>query len=142
MEILRDLSIFWAMFHVIFVFIMLFRSRYAKKKTLLLAGSGMGLLMVANGVAMIWFGIDVLGKIFLFTCSVPSFILFYVMSADKRFRFLLTFCLADTSCLWIMAVTNLLDFYLGGGQYVIMFISRLVAYPIMEYCGYRFFLKP
>ena len=32
MEILRDLSIFWAMFHVIFVFIMLFRSRYAKKK--------------------------------------------------------------------------------------------------------------
>ena len=142
MEILRDLSIFWAMFHVIFVFIMLFRSRYAKKKTLLLAGSGMGLLMVANGVALIWFGIDVLGKIFLFTCSVPSFILFYVMSADKRFRFLLTFCLADTSCLWIMAVTNLLDFYLGGGQYVIMFISRLVAYPIMEYCVYRFLRKP
>ena len=48
MEILRDLSIFWAMFHVIFVFIMLFRSRYAKKKTLLLAGSGMGLLMALH----------------------------------------------------------------------------------------------
>lgn len=43
--ILRDLSAFWSMFHVIFLFIMLFRSRYTKRKTLLLAGTCMGLLM-------------------------------------------------------------------------------------------------
>lgn len=142
MIILRDLSIFWAMFHVIFLFIMLFRSRYTKKKTLLAVGIGMGILMALNGAALVVFGIDKLSKVFLFTCSIPSFLFFYIMSADKRFKFLLTFCLADTTCLWIMAVTNLLDYYLGGGQYIVMFVSRLLAYPLVEFCVWRFLRRP
>ncbi len=142
MAIFQDLSIFWAMLHVIFLFVMLFRSRYTKKKTILLAGVGMGVLMLLNGVGLVLFGIDTLSKLFLFTCSIPSFIFLYVMSADKRFRFLLTFCLADTTCLWIMAVTNLLDYYFGGGQYVLMFVSRLAAFPLIEYGIYRYFRKP
>lgn len=142
MEILRDLSVSWAMFHVIFLFIMLFRSRYTKKKTILLALTGMGLLMGLNMAGLILFGFDTMGKAFLFTCSIPSFVFFYILSADKKFRFLLTFCLADTTCLWIMAVTNLLDYYLGGGQYVLMFVSRLIAFPLIEYCVYRFLRKP
>ncbi len=142
MEILRDLSIFWAMFHVIFLFIMLFRSRYTRKRTILAAGIGMGALMFLNAVLLLAAGIDFVSKVFLFTCSIPSFIFFYVMSADKKFRFVLTFCLADTTCLWIMAVTNLLDYYLGGGQYIVLFVSRLIAYPLVEYCVYRFLRKP
>ena len=142
MTILRDLSIFWVMFHVIFLFLILFRSRFARKKTILAAGIGMGILMSLNGAILIVYGIDVISKLFLFTCSIPSFIFFYVMSTDKRFRFLLTFCLADTTCLWIMAVTNLLDHYLGGGQYVLMFVSRLAAYPLIEYLAWRYLRKP
>lgn len=142
MTLLRDLSIFWAMIHVVFLFIMLFRSRLARKRTILITGIGMGILMLLNGIGLILFGMDVLAKVFLFTCSIPSFLLFYVMSADKRFRFLLTFCLADTTCLWVMAVTNLLDFYLGGGKYLLMFVSRLIAFPLIEYCAWRFLRKP
>lgn len=142
MTLLRDLSIFWAMLHVLFLFIMLFRSRLTRKITLLIAGTGMGLLMFLNGAGLILYGMDALAKAFLFTCSIPSFLLFYVMSADKRFRFLLTFCLADTICLWIMAVTNLLDHYLGGGKYILLFISRLIAFPLIEYCVWRFLRKP
>ncbi len=140
--ILRDLSAFWSMFHVIFLFIMLFRSRYTKRKTLLLAGTCMGLLMFLNGVGVVVLGFEVMGKIFLFTCSIPSFLFFYLLSADKRFRFLLTFCLADTSSLWIIGVTLLLDAYLGGGTYIVMFVSRLIAFPLMEYLAYRFLRKP
>lgn len=121
------------MFHVIFLFLILFRSRFAGKKTIAAAAVGMGILMAANGVGFIVFGIDALSKVFLFTCSIPSFIFFYVMSADKRFRFLFSFCLADTTCLWVMAVTTLLDSYLGGGKYVLLFISRLIAFPLLEY---------
>lgn len=142
MTILRDISIYWAMFHVIILFLMLFRSRFTRKKTIVAAGIGMGLLMVANGAGLIVFGIEALSKAFLFTCSIPSFIFFYVMSADKRFRFLLSFCLADTTCLWLMAVTNLLDFYLGGGKYVLMLISRLIAFPLLEYLAWRYLRKP
>lgn len=60
----------------------------------------MGALMGANVALLAVLGFDTLSKLFLFTCSIPSFVFFYVMSADKRFRFLLTFCLADTTCLW------------------------------------------
>ena len=142
MTILRDISIFWAMFHVLILFLMLFRSRFTRKKTMVAAGIGMGLLMVANGAGLIVFGIEALSKVFLFTCSIPSFLFFYVMSADKRFRFLLSFCLADTTCLWLMAVTSLLDFYLGGGKYVLMLVSRLIAFPLLEYLAWRYLRKP
>ena len=142
MTILRDISIYWAMFHVIFLFLALFRSRFTKKKTIVTAVIGMGVLMAANGATLIVYGFDALSKAFLFTCSIPSFIFFYVMSADKRFKFLLSFCLADTSCLWVMAVTNLLDFYLGGGKYVLMFVSRLIAFPLLEYLAWRYLRKP
>lgn len=142
MKILQDLSVFWAMFHVIFLFVMLFRSRYKKKTTILLSVVGMGVLMILNAVGLVVFGMDALGKAFLFTCSIPSFLFFYFLSADKRFRFLFTFCMADTACIWIMAVTNLLDHYVGGGQYVLLFVSRLIAFPFMEYMIYRYFRKP
>ena len=140
--VLRDLSVLWAMFHVIFLFVMLFRSRYNRRKTVVLAGVGMGILMMSNMVLGWVFGLDVLGKVFFFTCSVPSFVFFYLISADKRFRFLFTFCLADTTALWVMAATNLLDHYFGDGTYVLMFFSRLAAFPLIEYLAYRFLRKP
>ena len=142
MVLLRDLSIFWAMFHVYFLFIMLFRSRFAPRKTVMAAGIGMGILMGMNVAVLVIYGMEVLAKAFLFTCSIPSFVFFYVMSVDKKFRFLLTFCLADTICLWIMAVTNLLDYYFGGEQYILLLISRLIAYPLVEYLIWRYLRKP
>lgn len=142
MTMLRDISIFWMMFHVIILFLMLFRSRFTRKKTIVAAAVGMGVLMVANGAGLLVFGIEALSKVFLFTCSIPSFIFFYVMSADKRFRFLLSFCLADTTCMWVMAVTNLLDFYFAGGKCVLMFVSRLIAFPLLEYLAWKYLRKP
>ena len=140
--LMRDLSAFWSMFHVIFLFVILFRSRYPKKKTVLLAAVGMGLLMLLNGVGLVVLGLEAMGKLFFFTCSIPSFVFFYVLSADKGFRYILTFCLADTFCLWIMGVTLLLDSCLGGGRNVLLFVSRLLLLPLAEYFAYRFLRKP
>lgn len=83
MMILRDVSIYWAMFHVIILFLMLFRSRYTRKKTIVATGIGLGLLMAANVAVIIVSGFEVMSKAFLFTCSIPSFIFFYVMSAEE-----------------------------------------------------------
>lgn len=140
--LLRDLSAFWSMFHVIFLFVILFRSRYPEKKTVVLAATGMGLLMFLNAVGLVVLGLEAMGKLFLFTCSLPSFLYFYVLSADKGFRYVLTFCLADTFCLWLMGVTILLDSCLGGGQNILLFVSRLLAFPLVEYLAYRFLRKP
>ncbi len=140
--VLRDISLYWCMFHVAFIFIMLFYSRYDRKKTLMLASAGIGVLMVLNGIGLAVLGRDLMGKLFLFTCSLPSFFYFWLLSADRKGKFMLTFCLADTMCLWILAVTNLLDTFLGGGQYVVMLVSRLILYPLLEYLVYRYFRKP
>ncbi len=141
-QTLRDLSAFWVMFHVFCLFIMLFRSRYTKKKTLLLTGIGIGVLILLNAAGLLILGYEVMGRLFFITCSIPSFVFFYVMSADKKTRFLFTFCLADTSCLWIIGVTLLLDAYPGGGNGWVMLLSRLIALPLLEYCVYRYLRKP
>jgi len=83
-----------------------------------------------------------MGKLLLLTCSLPSLIFFWVLSRDRNGKFLLTFCLADTCCAWVMAATNLMDTFLGGRQYVLMFVSRLILFPLMEYVVYRYFRKP
>lgn len=36
MTILRDLSIIWSLFHILILFLMLYRSRYSRKKTYIL----------------------------------------------------------------------------------------------------------
>ena len=142
MVILRDLSIYWSMLHILLVFILLFRPRYSRKKTILATGSCMGVLMVLNGAGLAVFGFEVLAQVFMLTCTVPSFILFYVLSADRNFKFLFSFCMAYTSCLWLMAVTNLLDYFLGDGNYTLMFVSRLIAFPLLEYLIWRYLRKP
>ncbi len=140
--LLRDLSLYWSMFHVALVFVMLFRSRFSEKKTLILAGAGIGILMLLNCIGLTVLGGNTMGRLFLLTCSLPSLIYFWLLSEDRKGKFLLTFCLADTSCLWVLAVTNLLDTFLGGGQYVLMLISRLILFPLLEYLVYRYFRKP
>ncbi len=140
--LLRDLSIYWCLFHVALIFVMLFRSRYSRKKSLILVGAGIGVLMLLNGIGLAVLGRNMMGKLFLLTCSLPSLIYFWLLSKDRNGKFLLTFCLADTSCVWVMAVTNLLDTFLGGGQYVLMFVSRLIMFPLLEYLVYRYFRKP
>ncbi len=140
--LLRDLSIYWCLFHVALIFVMLFRSRYNRKKALILAGAGIGVLMILNGIGLAVLGRNTMGKLFLLTCSLPSLIYFWLLSKDRNGKFLLTFCLADTSCVWVMVLTNILDTFLGGGQYVLMFISRLILFPLLEYLVFRYFRKP
>ncbi len=140
--LLRDISIYWCLFHLTLVFVMLFQSRYDKKKTLALVAVGIGTLMFLNGIGLSVLGHELMGKLFLFTCSLPSFFYFWLLSKDRKGKFLLTFCLVDTTCLWVMAATNLLDTYLGGGRYILMLISRLILLPLLEYLVYRYFRKP
>ncbi len=140
--LLRNLSFYWGLFHVTLIFVMLFRSRFNRKKSLILVGTGIGALMLLNCIGMAVLGRDVMGKLILLTCSLPSLIYFWLLSKDRNGKFLLTFCLADTSCLWLLVVTNLMDTFLGGGKNVLMFISRLVLFPLLEYFVYRYFRKP
>lgn len=142
MTIFRDLSVLWSLFHILILFIMLYRSRYGRRKTIFLTVITMGPIIILNIAGLILYGAEAMGQAFILTCTLPSLIVFWIISIDKKGRFFFTFCFADTIALWIIVVTNLLDFYFGGGQYVLMFIGRLLLFPLVEWWAIRYLRKP
>lgn len=142
MTILRDLSILWSLFHILILFIVLYRSRYPRKKTYILTGIFMTPVVALNVAGLVLYGAEFMGKAFLLTCTLPSFVFFRFMSEDKKGKFFFTFGLADTASYWVIVVTNLADFYFGGEKYILMFIGRLVLFPLAEWAAVRFLRKP
>ena len=142
MTVFRDISVLWSLFHILILFMMLYRSRYGKRKTFFLTGIAMGPLILLNMAGLFLYGAEVMGKVFILTCTLPSLLFFWFISKDKKGRFFFTFCLADTIALWIIIVTNVLDFYFGGEQYILMFIGRLVLFPLVDWWAVRHLREP
>lgn len=142
MTILRDLSVLWSLFHILILFMLLYRSRYPKRRTVILTVVFMGSLILLNITGLVRYGTELMGQVFLLTCTLPSLFFFWFMSQDKKGQFFFTFCLADTVSYWIIALTNIMDFYLGGQRYILMFAGRLVLFPIVEWVAYRYLRKP
>ena len=142
MTILRDLSVLWSLFHILVLFMLLYRSRYTKRRTVILTVVFMGSLVLLNITGLVRYGTELMGQIFLLTCTLPSLFFFWFMSQDKKGQFFFTFCLADTVSYWIIAITNIMDFYLGGQRYILMFAGRLVLFPLVEWVAYRYLRKP
>lgn len=142
MTILRDLSVLWSLFHILVLFMLLYRSRYPKRRTVILTVVFMGSLALLNVAGLVRYGTEYMGRVFLLTCTLPSLLFFWFMSQDKRGRFFFTFCVADTVSYWIIALTNIMDFYLGGQGYILMFVGRLVLFPLVEWVAYRYLRKP
>lgn len=142
MTIFRDLSMLWSLFHILILFMLLYRSRYSRRKTFLLTGAVMGPLAILTVAGLARYGSEVMGKVFILTLTLPSLFFFWFMSKDKKGKFFFTFCLADTVALWIIIVTNIADFYLGGQQYILMLIGRLVLFPLAEWAAYRYLRRP
>ena len=132
MTLLRNISVIWSYIHVLILFVLLFESRYSRKKTLLLTAAFMGPLCVANVLAYILLGPERAAQIVMLTCSVPSAIFFYVIAKNRDGRFFFTFCLADTVTYELIVITMLIDYYLAGNQYVFMLLSRLLVFPAIE----------
>ncbi len=142
MIIFRDLSMLWSLSHILILFMSLYRSRYSKRKTIFLTVAVMGPLILLNMAGLVAYGAEFMGKVFILTCTLPSFAFFWFVSLDKKGRFLFTFCLADTVALWIIALTNVVDFYFGGQQYILMFIGRIILFPLVEWVSFRYLRKP
>ncbi|MDO5111608.1 MAG: GHKL domain-containing protein [Clostridia bacterium] len=141
MTVVRDITLFWCMFHVLILFMLLYDSRFPRKKTLILTGVCMGALILFNTAVIFLLGADVIVKVFLFTCTLPSLLFFLFMAKCRDGRFFFTFCLADTVTLEIILLTSLLDYVLNGG-YVILSIGRFVAFPLLELLVYKKMRRP
>lgn len=139
MTILKDFSIIWSLVHTLVMFLLLFESRYSKKKTLILSACTMIPLIILSLVLFIVKGAEFYLKIMILVLSLPSFVFFWFLAKHRDGRFVFTFCMIDTIVLEIIYVTNIIDHYIPG--YWFMFIVRLVAYPLIELFIYKKFKR-
>ncbi len=140
--ILRDLSIIWILLHCCIMFMLLYESRFSKRTTNIATFIFMIPLTVVNLSNVILFGIEYAGQLIFFCCVLPSLLFFCIMAKNRDSRFLFTFCVVDTIILEILFATNLLDNALGLGNYTVMFISRLIIIPIIEFIIVKYIRQP
>lgn len=140
--ILRDLSLIWILIHCCLMFMLLYESRYSQKITNIITGIFMIPLITVNMASVMYFGIERAGDLIVLTCVLPSLIFFFIMAKNRDTRFLFTFCIIDTIILEVLIATNLLDTLLGLGNYIVMFVSRLVIIPVLEFLLVKYLRKP
>lgn len=141
MTVLRDISFLWSMVHVMVLFLLLFQPKYSKKVTLIATSLGFAAVVAANALLLTLLGSDALMDLALFTCTLPTLILFFFLSEYRDGRFFFTFCLSDTCSFWLLQLTNLLD-RLCGDTYVVLFLSRILGFLALEALIWLHLRKP
>lgn len=129
------------MLHLVVLFLMLFEPRFTWKTTFIASFTGSIALLAVNTLLMIKFGSSIILKAAFFSCTIPSLLLFFVLSKYRDGRFFFLFCLTDTMCFWILQLTNLLD-RVAGGTFIVMLISRLVIFPAAGLFTWRYLRRP
>lgn len=141
MTILRDISMLWSMLHVIILFLILFEPRFSWRTTLTAAFAGGGTLLVVNILLMYKYGNGIMMSVAFFTCTLPTLLLFFILSKYRDGRFFFLFCLSDTLSFWMMQVTNFMD-RLAGETYLILLLSRLLLFPLAELLFWQYLRRP
>ena len=136
MTFLKDFSVLWSLLHTLLLFLLLFESRYPRKKTLILSLVTMLPLILVNTVIFVMIGAERYMTVLLLTCSLPSLIFFWFLAKYRDGRFFFTFCMVDSIILEIIYITNILDFYLGN-TYIFLFAVRIICIPLLELLVYK-----
>lgn len=125
------------MVHTLVMFILLFESRYPKKKTMIITLATMIPLIAANTVLAFILPADKMGTAMLLTLSLPSLIVFWILAKNRDGRFFFAFCLVDTVALEIIYITQILNYYITPKNDIFMFAVRLVIFPLLEVFIYK-----
>lgn len=130
-----------SMFVVIVIFLILFEPRYSLKRYLCSLIPFMAVWFGFNLYVLFSCGVDTQGKYTLFTATLPSLLYFWVVAKHRDGRFFFTFCLVDTTLIWVMLVTGLID-YAVGSEGLVNFVLRIVSFPALIFVAWRFARKP
>lgn len=136
MTMIRDVSTMYTSLFSLVLFMILFESRYPRRKTIALTIALMGPLMIGNFVLLAILGPVVMSTLLLLTSSLPSLVFFWLLSKYQDGRFLFTFCFTDTIILEIIHMTAIADFFLGN-SYIFMATSRFLLCPIVAFAFWK-----
>ena len=132
-EILRISSAAYSLVHILLIFMFFYKPRYTVKKTIMVTVGTMGPLLLVNLLMLMFMEQVAYGKIMLFTMVVPSFWFFFLLAKHRDFRFVFTFCLADTVSAEIIILSLIFNEYFTPNTNIVMFAIRILGFPIIEY---------
>ena len=141
-EILRLTSAAWSLLHILLLFLFFYQPRYSKKKVAIISCATMIPLIVLNAVLLGVLGQNTYGKMILFLLVLPSFVFFFVLAKHRDFRFIFTFCLVDTISAEIVLLSMILNQYFTPDTNIVMFATRILAFPAIEYYAVKKLRKP
>ena len=142
MEFLKSFSFIWSMTFILVAFLMLYDLRFDRKKNILITCAAMIPLILLTAVLFAMYGADVMSRLIFLTLSVPSFLFFFFMAKKRDGKFFFTFCFLDTVGFELIALTMLLDQWIGNGSGVVLFVARLILFPLLTVLALRYFRKP
>ena len=142
MTLLRDISVVWATLNILTSFLIFFDYRLTVKKTALL----MVCFMIPVSAFQVWYLLRVgpakMAQDIFWTMAIPCVAFFLPLAKYRDGRFFYSFFLACDINAAITVITYLLDFFLPGNRYLVMLVSRLIAFPLVEWAAYRWLRKP
>ncbi len=139
--LLEQISVVYCLFHSLIIFLFIYEHRYAKRTFVIAFSLMLTAYVSVSTFIMLRYDINTTGKLLLLTCTIPSFIFYYVFSTFRGARFVFLFCFTDTISAWVIVTSNLIDFALGDSGFVLFFL-RLLAFPLMEYALWRWGRRP
>ena len=142
MEFLRFFSILYSLSFILVIFLMLYDLRFDRKKNNLISSLVMSPLIVLTAVLFFVLGNEKMSKLIYVILSIPSLIFFLLMAKKPDSRFFFTFCFADTICFELIALTMILDYWLGGDKAIFLFVSRLILFPLLAVVVWKYIRKP
>ena len=138
---LKNISIVWSILHIIILFSFLYYPKISRVKATLITFFFMIPLFLANVALLAAFNSLQSIKLMLLLVSVSSLIFFSFLSRYRGARFIFTFCMADTAVLIVLILTAMIDVYIFRDSGYFRLITRLIAFPLMEYIAYRYLQK-
>lgn len=128
----RNFSVIWTMLHIFILSSFLFESRYSVKKTGILCSLFLVPLAIINFILYSLIGPVYYTRVAMIFCTLPSLIFFYFLSKYRDGRFFFAFFFTNVTGYMLVIITSLLSIYLGKDLYIVVFVIRLIAFPLLE----------
>ena len=141
MIIFRDISFLFSLAIKMVMVYMLIEHRYPRKKSNLLAAAMFAPIVLINLTLFIRLDAQQYTTLLFFWLTLPSIVIFWILSRHRDARFIFTLCMVDTLAIEIGHITNIIDYYISENTYLFMFFSRLIIFPFLLVWIYKRF-KP
>ena len=132
-QLLRVSSSVYCVFHVVIFLSLFLLSRYSKKKATAVSLCVLVPISVTNLILLHFWGAEGYVSNLAFTLAIPCAAFFLIIAKYRGWRFAFTFCIISIISAEIIIASAVIDHLIGGGVCILMFILRIVAFPVCEY---------